>query len=246
MSLELRGFPLRLYLFQLGTTTMPTANGSIKMSAGCYLVQTSTGNTILIDSGLPPDYTPPFGAPASGNHKNLLEQLAQLDLQPDDIDAVVCTHFDIDHVGYHPSFPNAEFIVQREHYELASDGHPRFVDSRPYWDDPSLRYRLVDGDADVLPGLSLVKTPGHAPAHQSVLVRLPRTGNVLLAIDAVMMGRLFMPDRPAWPMDDDEADLRASTQKLLDLVDREGVSLVVFGHDGEQWESLKTAPRYYD
>lgn len=216
------------------------------MSSGCYLVQTTANQNVLIDSGLPPDYAPPPGAPASETQKDVVQQLSEIGLEPDDIDVVICTHFDIDHVGYHRSFPAAEFIVQREHYELASAGHPRFAAAAPYWADPNLRYRMVDGDVDLLPGVSLIKTPGHAPAHQSVLLRLPQTGPVLLAIDAVMLARQFTPDRAAWPMDDDEAALRASTQKLLDLVERENVALVVFGHDGEQWGSLKKAPGYYD
>lgn len=54
-----------------------------------------------------------------------------------------------------------------------------------------------------------------------MLVRLPGAGPVLLTIDAVMMQRLFTPDRRAWPVDDNEEQLRASTRKLLELVERE-------------------------
>ncbi|HEX8037326.1 MAG TPA: N-acyl homoserine lactonase family protein, partial [Ktedonobacterales bacterium] len=115
----------------------------------------------------------------------------------------------------------------------------------PHWDHPTLHYRLVDGDTELLPGVTLIETSGHAPGPQSVLVRLPQTGPVLLAADAVVMQRLFTPDRHAWPIDDDEAQLRASTQKLRDLVDREHAALVVFGHDGQQWQTLKKAPDYY-
>lgn len=97
-----------------------------------------------------------------------------------------------------------------------------------------------------MPGVTLLETGGHAPGHQSVLVRLPQTGPVLLAIDAVMLQRLFTPDRAAWPVDDNEEQLRASTRKLLDLFEREQVALVVFGHDGEQWQTLKKAPAYYE
>jgi len=105
---------------------------------------------------------------------------------------------------------------------------------------------LIDGDTEFLPGLTLLETSGHAPGHQSILVRLPRTGPVLLAIDAVMMQRLFTQDRKAWPNDDNEEQLRSSTQKLLNLVERQHVQLVVFGHDGHQWQTLKKAPSYCD
>jgi N-acyl homoserine lactone hydrolase len=163
-----------------------------------------------------------------------------------DIDILICTHFDVDHAGYHDSFPNAELIVQREHYELARNGHPRFALARAHWDHPALRYRLVDGDTELLPGVNLLETSGHAPGHQSVLIRLPQTGPVLLAIDAVMMQRLFTMQRKAWPKDDNEEQLLASTRKLLDLVAREQVQVVVFGHDGEQWKGLKRVPEFYE
>ncbi len=61
-----------------------------------------------------------------------------------------------------------------------------------------------------------------------------------------MLKRLFTPDRKKWPVDDNEEQLRDSTRKLLDLVEREQVALVVFGHDGEQWQTLKKAPDYYE
>lgn len=239
--------PQRLYLMQLSTTTLPLAEGrTLELSSGCYLVQTSDGKNILIDSGLPVDYTPPTGTPPAENKKNVLEHLADLGLHPDDISLLICSHFDVDHAGYHDAFPKAELIVQCQHYELARGGDARFAAARAHWDQPTLHYRLIEGDTELLPGLTLLETSGHAPGHQSVLVRLPQTGPVLLAIDAVVLQRLFTPDRRAWPDDENEEQLRASTRKLLDLVEREHVALVVFGHDGQQWQTLKKAPLYYE
>jgi N-acyl homoserine lactone hydrolase len=151
----------------------------------------------------------------------------------------------VDHAGFHNAFPQAEFIVQRRHDIVARGGDPRYAPARAHWDAPGLHYRLVDGDCRLFPGLTLIESSGHAPGHQSVLVRLPESGPILLAIDAVVMQHLFTPDRQAWPMDDNEAELRASTRKLREMVDREGVKLVVFGHDGNQWRSLVKAPDYY-
>jgi N-acyl homoserine lactone hydrolase len=238
--------PKRFYLLELSASTVPVGPGrSLEMVLGCYLVQTGDGRRILIDTGMAADTRPP-GLPPARNEKNVLEHLAGLGLHPEDIDTVIATHFDVDHAGYHDAFPCAEFIVQREHYELARGGHPRFAAARAHWDHPALHYRLVDGDVEVVPGLTLLKTSGHAPGHQSVLVRLPQTGPVLLAIDAVAMQRLFTLDRKAWPTDDNEEQLLASTRKLLDLVERDHVGLVIFGHDGQQWQTLKKAPEYYE
>jgi N-acyl homoserine lactone hydrolase len=235
----------KLYLMQLSATTLPLPQGrTMEMVLPCYLVETVDGRHILIDTGIAADARPP-GAQKGENEKNVIEHLAGLGLHPANIDILICTHFDIDHAGYHDHFTNAELIVQRKHYELARNGHPRFAPARAHWDHPALRYRFVDGDTELLPGLTLLETNGHAPGHQSVLVRLPQTGPVLLAIDAVMMQRLFTTDRKAWPNDDNEEQLLASTRKLLDLVAREQVQLVVFGHDGQQWKRLRRTPEFY-
>jgi N-acyl homoserine lactone hydrolase len=238
--------PRRLYLLQLSTTNVPLPSGqTLEMSAGCYLIMMSDGKYILVDSGMPPD-VPVIGMPPATNEKNVLGHLVVLGLRPEDISTVICTHFDVDHSGYHDAFPSAEFLVQREHYAIARGGHPRFAAARAHWDDPVLRYRMIDGDSECFNGIKLLETSGHAPGHQSVLVRLPKTGAVLLAIDAVVMQRLFTTARKAWPTDDNEQQLRASTKKLLDVVEHEHVALVVFGHDGAQWKGLKKPPEYYE
>jgi N-acyl homoserine lactone hydrolase len=237
--------PQKLYLLQLSTTMVPLPGRTLNMVLGCYLVETSDGKHILIDSGLPADAPTSPGTPPAEHKKSVIEHLADLGLRPTDIDMLICTHFDIDHVGYHDAFTKAELIVQREHYTLARGGHPRFASARAHWDHPALHYRLIDGDTELLPGLTLLETSGHTTGHQSVLLRLPQTGPVLLTIDAVMMQRLFTPDRPAAPVDEDEAQVRASTRKLLSLVEREQVKLVIFGHDGEQWQTLTKAPAFY-
>jgi N-acyl homoserine lactone hydrolase len=219
---------------------------NLEFALGCYLIETEDGKHILIDSGLAPDISLPAGTPPAENQKHLLAHLTDLGLRPEDIDVLICSHFDVDHAGHHELFTNAELIVQREHYRVARSGHPRFAGIRHHWDHPALHYRLVDGDTELLPGLVLLETSGHVPGHQSVLVHLPQTGPVLLAIDAVMMERLFTVDRKAWPLDEDEQRLVASTSKLLDIVRQEQVSLVVFGHDGLQWQRLQRAPSFYE
>jgi N-acyl homoserine lactone hydrolase len=239
--------PQRLYLFQLSTSDVPIGGGRIlPMIAACYLVQMSDGKNVLIDTGLPADYQRPAGMPPAENAKNVLEHLAELGLQPDSIHIVIATHFDVDHAGYHDHFPQAEFIVQRSHYEVARAGDPRFAEARAHWDHPALKYRLVEGDSEILPGLWVIETSGHAPGHQSVLVYLPNTGPVLLVIDAVIIQRFFTVERPSLPDEGSVEEVRASTRKLLDLVAREHIQLIVFGHDGEQWWTLKKSPEYYE
>lgn len=227
----------RLYLMQVGI--MPL----YEIPIVCYLVQTEDGRHILIDSGLPEMM--PEGETEFENGRDVIEQLAGIGLKPDDIDTVISTHYDVDHAGRHAAFTKAQYVVQRVHH-LDAETNPRSAATRPQWDQPIERIRLVDGDTELLPGLELIETSGHMPGHQSVLVRLPKTGAVLLPIDAVPFREGFTRDQQDDGTDPDAEAVRASTIKLLELVEREHVALVIFGHDAEQWKTLKKAPAFYE
>ncbi len=238
--------PLRLYLLELARDE---AHG-VPMPG--YLIQTRDETNILIDTGWPLEMIGAYKRPGSigirmDEEDFVVRQLATLGLTPRDIHLLICTHFDPDHSGNHDAFPEAEFVVQREHYEVAkASSDYRFLVNRQHWDHPSLRYRLIDGDVQLLPGLDLIKTSGHCPGHQSVLVRLPETGPVLLAIDAIPSTADLDPEqRTLGPFDMDEASLRASTRKLVEVARREHVALIIHGHDPIHWKTLKRAPEYY-
>ncbi len=239
----------KLWMMQLSAATVPIGGGrTLEMSSGCYLLEIEGGKFILIDSGLAVDGTGevPTGMPKARNEKSVLQHLAELRVEPVQIGMVICTHFDVDHVGYHEHFAGSEFVVQRSHYVLAKGGHQRYARCRTHWDDPRLRYRLVDGDVNLLPGVELLETSGHCLGHQSVLVRLPKTGAILLAIDAAILQLTFTMDRKASSKDENEEMLLASTRKMLDIVEREKVKTVIFGHDGEQWAGLRKAPEFWE
>ncbi|PYE55025.1 N-acyl homoserine lactonase family protein [Deinococcus yavapaiensis] len=227
----------RLYLMQVGS--MP----EYQIPIVCYLVQTNDGKNILIDSGLPEIM--PEGESDFENGRDVIEQLASIGLKPEDVHTVVSTHYDIDHAGRHAAFIRAEYVVQRVHHSDAAS-NPRFAALRSQWDQPMDRIRLVDGDTELLPGLELIETSGHVPGHQSVLVRLPKTGAVLLTVDAVPFAQGFTRDEQDDASSPDAAATRASTIKLLDLTEREQVAMVVFGHENAQWEELKKLPEYYE
>lgn len=234
--------PVRLYLLQL-------ALGEEGTPIPGYLIQMSDGANILVDTGAPLDGS---FVPNGGYTLRLfpvVDQLAALGLTPQDIHLLVCTHFDPDHSGCHDTFQESELIVQRAHYEFArATQDARFILTRPHWDHPGLRYRLVDGDVELAPGVELIETGGHVPGHQAVLVRLPHTGPVLLAIDAAAMESELDPSTRLAEngVDLNPAEARESARKLFELVKREAVTLTVFGHDENRWPSLKKAPEYYD
>ncbi|GAC1533605.1 MAG: N-acyl homoserine lactonase family protein [Herpetosiphon sp.] len=254
---------MRLYLLQLGL--WPTFGDT---AVPGYLIQTDDGTNVLIDTGyprairgrqeqaatqllaaFPDDESAAFAAPVMRGLRDdaedlVVNRLAVLGLAPLDIDYLICTHFDWDHAGNHDLFPQAECVVQRRHYEVAHV-HPRFKFFDLPWDTPGLRYRLIDGDTELLPGITLIESGGHVPGHQSVLVRLPETGPVLLAVDAIAGRDHLNPEVPDRLVDMDHAAARASRRKLTSIAAREGVELIVFGHDAVQWRTLRKSPAFY-
>ena len=90
------------------------------------------------------------------------------------------SHTHPDHIGNVELFPQVMLYVQKAEYEWpGDDGAPRFKPDHPV--------TMLEGDRDVFGDGSVViiSTPGHTPGHQSLLVRLPKTGPVVLSGDAV-------------------------------------------------------------
>lgn len=243
---------MKLYLMQSAVY----ADGDSRAPFPAYLIQTDDGHNILVDTGVDERYVSQTVNP-KGEHvihraeeEKMLSQLARLGLTAADIDYVVCTHFDEDHCGGHYLFRDAEFIVQRSHYELACSGQEqRFEVCRAAWDVPGLNYRLMNGDFELLPGIHLIVTDGHVTGHQSVLVELPKTGAVLLAIDAMRDSRMLEPGidpRSVSMFDMDGDKLVEGVHKLKVIIEQEHVALTVFGHDWPRWETLRKSPAFYD
>jgi N-acyl homoserine lactone hydrolase len=241
------GSDMRLYLLQLALT------GEHDQPVPGYLIQTDDGTNVVIDTGYAPEFIamarqPEFAGMAIHDVVPITEHLAALGVAAANVQYLIATHFDPDHAGEHDAFPNAEIIVQRAHYAAATEGTDRrYTMTRSHWGAPGLHYRLIDGDLELLPGIELIETSGHVPGHQSVLVRLKETGPVLLTIDAINHAGQRDPEtRTVAGYDVDEPSTRASTRKLRDIAAREGVQLIVYGHDRKQWPTLKKAPEFYE
>jgi N-acyl homoserine lactone hydrolase len=100
----------------------------------------------------------------------------------------------------------------------------------------------VDGDAEVVPGVTLLATPGHSPGHVSLLVRLRESGSILLAVDAISRERELETGVNGGAGDAEVA--RESARRLLEIAAEEG-SLLVYGHDPAQRPTLRWAPHLY-
>jgi N-acyl homoserine lactone hydrolase len=231
---------MKLYLLELGTLRY------FKDRPVCgYLIRCADGTTVLVDTGPDRDGVDDPRL-LTRTDPGLLEQLAAVGVRPPDVDLVVCSHLDPDHAGNHDLFPDAEFVVQRSHLELARAGtQERLEAARHRWDLPHLKYRTVEGDTELLPGIDLIESSGHVLGHQSVLLRLPRTGPVLLAVDAITQEAALDPEqRPMTRFDLDHDAARASTRKLVDRAARAG-AWIIRGHDHVQWPTLRHWPEHY-
>ena len=159
----------------------PDANNLITMSHVCVLVRVH-GKTIVMDTGHGTKLTD-AERDFIHNSGGLVRGLASLNIQPEDVDLVICTHLHGDHCGgntvyqgdgesVQATFPNAEYVVQRREYEDAM--HPNERTRATYHlnnYEPlvnSGQMRLLDGDTEFLPGIDGIVTPGHTPGHMSV------------------------------------------------------------------------------
>ncbi|MDO4281231.1 MAG: N-acyl homoserine lactonase family protein [Peptococcaceae bacterium] len=110
---------------------------------------------------------------------------------PEDVDLIINTHLHYDHCGSNRYFPGARIIVQRKEYESAFDpaSPQRALYARRFFDKHAIsyfRWQFLDGEAEILPGLICLPTPGHTDGHQSVLFHTAR-GSVCVAGDAATL-----------------------------------------------------------
>jgi N-acyl homoserine lactone hydrolase len=90
-------------------------------------------------------------------NRSAADALAELDMTPGDIDLVINTHLHFDHCGQNAVFPHAACCVQRAELDRAKREAPELYD---WFGFMNARFELLDGDADLLPGLSVITTPG--------------------------------------------------------------------------------------
>jgi len=102
--------------------------------------------------------------------KDLVENLREAGMRPEDITMVINTHLHFDHCGWNKVFTKARLMVQRA--ELAHAYTPFRFQKGGYYQPhfKGLGFEVVEGDVEIVDGVHLVTTPGHTPGHQSVVV----------------------------------------------------------------------------
>src|SRR5690349_6914974 len=225
----------------------------IPLAMRCLLVEHPDG-PVLIDTGLgnkeDARFLEIYGVANAGveGATQLEDALASAGFLPGDIRWVVNTHLHFDHAGgnttldpeliddprrhVRPAFPNATYVVQRGELEFARHTNERTrAGYLPANFEPIAsadRWRLLDGDAEVVPGISVRMTPGHVPYHQAVIVRDGGETAAFMADLIPTAAHLPLP----WIMGYDLEPLRTLESKRAFLGDAlAGGWRLVFEHD---------------
>jgi N-acyl homoserine lactone hydrolase len=151
-----------------------------------FILEHPTVGAMLVDTGI--------GDPPAEliRHWDIVNEqmaavLAEHGLVPSDVKMVVNTHLHWDHCGQNAVFRHAPFYVQRGELERARREETL---TSEWFDFTGARFELVDGEAEVAPGVRVVPTPGHTVGHQSVVVTQPG-GDDLFIGDAAYTKDIF-------------------------------------------------------
>ncbi|MFH2129813.1 MAG: N-acyl homoserine lactonase family protein [bacterium] len=125
-------------------------------------------------------------------HEEPAQALKNAGVDPSEVEIVISTHLHWDHCGNFSLFPNADIYVQRRELEFAVAPLEIFgamyeaaiFKRNPKWVNNISRFRVVDGDVDLFPGVRLLHLPGHTPGLQGVLIST-NNGNYCIPSDTV-------------------------------------------------------------
>ena len=219
---------------------------SMDMAENCYLMHHTQG-WLLWDTGVTDAIAamPDGQAPADPRAiywrrpKTLASQLEALGVKPAEIKYLAISHTHPDHIGNVELFPQAMLLVQKVEYEWPSPlGVGRFKPEHPV--------TKLEGDYDVFGdgSVTIIATPGHTPGHQSLLVKLPKTGAIVLSGDAVHFKDNW-DNRRVPSINTDKDKTAASMQRIADVLAKEKAQIWI-NHDKAQTDTLKHAPEFYE
>jgi glyoxylase-like metal-dependent hydrolase (beta-lactamase superfamily II) len=254
----------RLYVFDCGVLvrgeptsyglTSEQVGGNTNFSDACFLVVHPRG-TLLWDVGIIPDaQIQPGGveiaAGRGGNanraSKTLKSQLAGIGYTPKDITYLAVSHSHADHVANANDYAGSTWLVQKAERESMFSERAR--EQAAFANYSALEHSktvLLEGDHDVFGDgtVMLISTPGHTPGHQSLLLKLAKTGPVVLTGDLYH----YAAERTLKkvPNMDNKERSAASRARIDDLLQSTHAQLWI-QHDIVANAKLKKSPMYYE
>jgi len=215
---------------------------NIQLTFSCYLVK--HGNDYLVwDTGNP---AATGGTPApTAPQTSLVEQLAQLHINPSQITFVGISHYHGDHVGQVASFPQATLLIGKGDWEALNETKPNpgvNPANFAHWISGGGKVEPLPGDKDVFGDGSVImlNTPGHTPGHHSLLVKLKDKGNVLITGDLAHFRENY--DSNGVPtFNTSRAETLASLDRFKQLAKNLNATVIV-QHDARDIEKLPVFP----
>ena len=222
-------------------------------SDNCYLIQHGK-DWMLWDSGYPDALVAtPEGVVGARNSrairtKTLVAQLAEIGVAPGQVTDLAFSHSHGDHIGNGNLFTAATLYIQKAEYDAAFGPEPGKYGFVPSTYDKLRGNRTVQlaGDFDVFGdgSVRILSTPGHTPGHQSLLVRLPKTGPVVLSGDIAHFQENFTMRRvPGF-----NYSIPQSLQSMdkIDAILRAEHAQLWINHDAAQSATIPHAPQFVD
>ena len=136
----------------------------------CYVwLIISPSSNILVDAGARSETFTRRGTP----EKDILtfeDRVVRYGLEPADIDIVLVTHLHCDHIALGYLYKKAKFLGQKKELQYALNPHPVDADLFDRSTFEGLNWEMLEGPAEIIPGVSVFLSPGHSPEGQSVEV----------------------------------------------------------------------------
>jgi len=229
---------------------MGMAGDRVQVPVPFYVIEHPDG-VALFDCGLPASMRDPADAYLQavrsqdldvtfGPEDTVESHLQRLDIDPARVRYVVLSHLHFDHSGGLHQVPNATLVVQRREWTAGFDADlsARYFLPKRYF-DLGHAVELVDGEHDLFGDGSVVcvPSPGHTPGHQSARVRSDQGDHILVGDACYNCQVVETRDFPAYC---DHAAMNRSLDALLAL--REPETVMIFGHDPEQWGDKALLP----
>jgi N-acyl homoserine lactone hydrolase len=218
------------------------------LTDSCYLIQHDK-DYLLWDTGLPAGLlNAPIGdAPMSPTLAATLPvQLEKIGVKPEAIGLVGISHYHFDHVGQAADFPKAKLLMG------AADLAAMKLDPPPFGAQPDLLapwlkggapVEAVQGDKDVFGdgSVTMLSMPGHTPGSYALLVRLKKSGPILLSGDVVHFEEQVKTNNVP-PFNTDRAQSLASMDRLKHIAKTLKAKLIV-QHDAADIGKLPAFPK---
>jgi len=210
----------------------------VPFTYSCYVIKHGS-DYMVWDTGYAPGSTP------SATNKPLTDLLAQMHVKPEEVKYVGISHFHADHTGQLAPFTNATLLIGKGDWDGINAQPPMGganVAGFKDWMGTGRKVEPLSADKDVFGDgtVMILRTPGHTPGHQALLVRLKEKGPVILSGDAVHFHENYVSDGvPGFNYD--RAQTIASIERIKQI-EKNLKATVIIQHDPRDVAKLPAFP----